>query len=692
MALRTRWWLPATTATAAVLLGTATPIASAADEPAANAGAPFIVEDGSYPDSDQVFAETGARLIRGDGGITYTSCSGPYQIKVWARGIKLDEERMCFAAPRGTGFLTVNIPGAYRIQTYERSVKASISVKDEQKTLDFAANTGKGFGEAGADQAEAVLLDMRVTGTTATTPPGASADISGLAFNGKLTIGDAKRTCSAALIDPQWVISAKSCFADNAAESNTVTAGAPKDKTTVVLGKPHLFLAGGHTSDIAQLVPHPDRDLVMARLAAPTTSITPVPLVSGAPAAGQQLTVVGFGRTQTEWVPSSRHDAAFTAGTVEATGFDLAAATPTDATVCAGDGGGPALRQTGVNTYSLAGVVSRSWQGGCLGSSETRTGAFANRVDDLGEWIVQARALAPGWKTETLVQAGTSLYQGIRLADGSWTGFTDVQTKATNIGGIRTATAAGINADTHVVALGSDGKICHTIRKADGTWGTFGHVGDVAGTLSNVTQVSAVSIGNDLHVVAVAGGKVFHTLRNATGHWTTFGDVTGAVGPIGTVTTAATASVGGELQLIAVSGGKAFHTIRNTAGQWSAWGNVASAAGTTGPITAVSMAGTGGDAQIVIATDNGTRQYHAIRKADRTWATFADLKGYLGTVTVKSLGAAHVDGELQLTATTSDNRLIHIIRHADRTWTPTTTVALQGVTGTLGTTAITGTL
>ncbi|MEF2528971.1 phospholipase D-like domain-containing protein [Streptomyces globosus] len=299
---------------------------------------------------------------------------------------------------------------------------------------------------------------------------------------------------------------------------------------------------------------------------------------------------------------------------------------------------------------------------------------------------------APGWRTSSLVGTDTGLYHGIRLADGSWTGFTDVQSKAGHINGVRTAAAAGINADTHVVALGGDGRLHHTIRKADGTWAKFGDIGAVAGTLGNVSQVSAVSIGNDLHVVAVAGGKLFHTLRNSTGHWTSFGDVSGAVGPIGTVTTAATASVGGELQLVAVSGGKAFHTIRNTAGQWTTWGNVASAAGATGLITAVSMAGTDGDAQIVIATDNGTRQYHTIRKADRTWSPFGDLKDHLGTVTVTALSAAHVDGELQLTATTADNKLLHSIRHSDRTWTPATAVALQGVSGKLGTTAITGTL
>ncbi|MFI8106849.1 trypsin-like serine protease, partial [Streptomyces sp. NPDC086023] len=485
---------------------------------------------------------------------------------------------------------------------------------------------------------------------------------------------------------------AKHCFADNPADTTTVTAGAPKDKTTVTVGRTDLTTSGGHTTDIVELVPHADRDLVMARLAKPAANVTPVALSTTAPAAGQDITVVGFGRTKTDWVPSKLHSATFATGASDTSGFLISPKAPADATICQGDAGGPAIR-TENGKPALVGITTRAGHNGCLDATNTTTGAYETRTDNLREWIQQTRALAPGWKAETLVQAGTSLYQGIRLADGSWTGFTDVQTKATSIsGGVRTAAAAGINADTHVVALGGDGKIYHTIRKADGTWGNFGDVGAVAGALGNVTQLSAVSIGNDLHVVAVASGKVFHTLRNATGHWTSFGDVGGAVGPIGTVTTAAIASVGGELQLIAVSGGKGYHTIRNTAGQWSTWGNVASAAGTTGPITSVSMAGTGGDAQIVIATDNGTRQYHAIRKADRTWAAFGDLKDYLGTVTVKSLGAAHVDGELQLTATTSDSKLLHIIRHADRTWTPTTTVNLQGVTGTLGTTTITGTL
>ncbi len=694
--VRIRSMLPTAIAVAAVAVGVPAPLASASDPEMpvpvpVEAGAPFAVEDGSYPFRADILASTGAHLIEGDGHIVQTDCAGGHHIMVWARNLLTNESRICFKAA-DTGYLKVNIPRAYRIETNDRDVKAAVSIEQTTENLTVPRDTSKGFGEADpADPKQAVLLELRVTGSGSDTPPGASADIKGLGFNGKLLIGETRR-CSAALVDRDWVLTAKSCFADKPAESNTVAAGAPKEKTTVVLGKPHVNLLGGHTTEIVQLVPHPDRDLVMARLDKPATHITPVRLATEAPAEGRRLTVSGFGRTKTDWAPGTRHEGTFTTGAVTAEGFAVAPQAAAEDTVCAGDAGGAALRQDGINAYTLFGITSRSWQGNCLAGTEPRTGAFATRVDDIAPWTAEARALAPGWKTETLVQTTAGLYQGIRLADGTWTGFTDVQAKAGDLGGVRTATAAGINADTHVVALATNGTIHHTIRKSDGTWAPFGNVGDVAGVLGSVTQLTSVSTGNDLHLLAVADGKLFHVLRKADGTWTRFGEVAGAAGPIGTVTAAASANVGGELQVIAVSGGKAFHTIRNTAGSWSTWGNVAHAAGPTGPITAVSMAGTGGDAQIVIATDNGTRQYHAIRKADRTWTTFGDLKDYLGTDTVNSLGAAHVDGALQLTATTSDGKLLHIIRRPDGTWSPITRVPLRGVVGTPGTTAAAGTL
>ncbi|MFJ7160005.1 trypsin-like serine protease [Streptomyces sp. NPDC101118] len=690
--MRIHRWLAAATATAAVVLGAPVQTASAETVPPANAGAAFAVEDGAYPFRSAVLAATGADLIAGDGNITHTSCSGPYQIMVWARNLLTSDSRICFRAGR-TGSLTVSIPRAYRIETVGRDLNANISIDGETSNLTVPRDTTKGFGEADpADPKRAVLLQLNVTGSSAPVGAGQPIGTDAIAYHAQLNVGGGKRFCSAALVDPSWVIAAKSCFADKPAESNTVSDGAPKDDTTVTVGRKLLTVLGGHTSKITKLVTRADRDLVMAQLEKPATGIAPLALSRTAPAAGETLTVGGYGRTASEWAPHELHTAEFTAGTASATGFDI---TPkaAESTLCKGDAGGPAVR-TENGKPALAGITSLTWHTDCLDgpADETRTGGFDARVDDIRDWIQQTRALTTGWKTEAVVQGGTKLYQAIRLADGTWTDAADVEAKAGTIGGVRASAVAGINGDTHVVALGGDGKVHHTVRKADGTWGSFGDVNQAASPLSNVTQLSAVSIGYELHVVAVANGRPYHTVRRQDGTWTVFGDVTGAAGPIGTVTAVATAHTAGQLQVIAVSGGKAYHTLRATNGTWTKWGDVAGAAGATGPVTAVAMAGTGSDAHVVIATDNGTQQYHSLRKGDGTWTPFGNLTPYLGQITVKSLGAGSVDGELQLAATTADGKVLHTTRRANGTWATTAPVALDGLTGTLGGIALAGTL
>ncbi|MEU3750701.1 MULTISPECIES: S1 family peptidase [Streptomyces] len=500
------------------------------------------------------------------------------------------------------------------------------------------------------------------------------------AYTVKLNIGDEtnSRGCTGTLVDASWVLTAASCF--GATPGAEVPAGKPALKTVVTLGD-------ARTVEVSELAPRADRDVVLARLATPATGIAGVKRATTAPATGAELTAAGFGRTKTEWAPEKLHTGTFT--TDSSTSTTLAVTGKGTDVLCKGDTGGPLLNAAG----ELVGVNSRSWQGGCLEvpATETRTGAVSARTDDLGEWIDEHRSRTSGWKTATAVQSGNSVYQGIRLPDGSWTGFTDVQSKAGNLGGIRSSAVVGMNGDTHVLAISGSGDLFHTIRKEDGTWGSFGYVFGETGALANLTQVTAVNIGYDLHVVAVADGKVFHTVRNASGHWTRFGDVAGVAGPIGKVTTAAVTSAGGQIQVTAVSGGKAYHTVRNTTGHWVGWGDVAGVLGSTGPVTGVTMAGTGGDAQIVLATDNGTRQYHAIRYADGSWSPLGDLKPILGTVTAKSVAAASVNGEFQLAVTTADDKALHTIRHADRTWDTPVTVPLQGLPAAPGSLAITAT-
>ncbi|MEV7730455.1 S1 family peptidase, partial [Streptomyces sp. NPDC087917] len=295
----------------------------------------------------------------------------------------------------------------------------------------------------------------------------------------RLTIGDesSSRACSGTLVDASWILTAASCFATT--PGTAVPAGKPALKTTATL-------SDGKAVDVIELAPRTDRDVVLGRLAAPASGIAGVKRAAAAPAAGADLTAVGFGRTKTEWVPEALHTGVFTATDADATTVTITGK-GTDA-LCKGDTGGALLNAAG----ELVAVNSRSWQGGCLGTAatETRTGAVSARVDDLAEWIDGYRSRIPGWKTETLVQSGSSLYQGIRLPDGSWTGFTDAQAKAGNIGGIRSGTASGINGDTHVLAISNSGGLFHTIRKQDGAWGQFGDVFAATNALGNLTQVT----------------------------------------------------------------------------------------------------------------------------------------------------------------------------------------------------------
>lgn len=187
-------------------------------------------------------------------------------------------------------------------------------------------------------------------------------------YTAQLRIGenDATRGCSGVLVSKQWMLTAANCFA--ATPGAEVPAGKPALKSTATLGKQSV--------DIVEVVPRNDRDVVMARLSQPIANVTPVTLSGVAPAPGETLTGVGFGRTKTVWVPDAPHTGSFRVDSADAT---TTAVTGTDgAAICQGDTGGPLLRVKD-GKAELVALHSRSWQGGCLASQETRTGAVDAR-------------------------------------------------------------------------------------------------------------------------------------------------------------------------------------------------------------------------------------------------------------------------------------------------------------------------
>jgi hypothetical protein len=189
------------------------------------------------------------------------------------------------------------------------------------------------------------------------------------------------RACTGALIDPQWVVTASSCFPENAQQ-----AGVPAKPATATVGRTNLTTTTGQVVRIAGLVPRPDRNLVLAKLGSPITDVAPIPLATTAAASGSAVKVAGFGRTATEWVPDQLRVAPLLAAA--ATDTTLALTSDTGIDTCLGDAGGPAMREAN-GRLELVGVHSASWQHGCLAVTETRQGSTESRVDNIADWIVQ---------------------------------------------------------------------------------------------------------------------------------------------------------------------------------------------------------------------------------------------------------------------------------------------------------------
>ena len=222
-------------------------------------------------------------------------------------------------------------------------------------------------------------------------------------FAARVQVGEKPgRACSGALVAPQWVVTARSCFV---VDGRLPVLGTPTEATAVTVGRTDLAATTGQVLKANRLVPHQDRDLLLVRLSSPVRDVPPVRLATAAPLDGEQLRVLGFGRTRTEWVPDHLHGASVTVGGVGAATVDLSPVEAGAATVCKGDAGGPTVRTAG-GTVELIGIHYTSGQQGCLDSDGTEPGAVDTRVDDIASWIAGATATTCDASTGVVDQAG----------------------------------------------------------------------------------------------------------------------------------------------------------------------------------------------------------------------------------------------------------------------------------------------
>ncbi|MDT8915120.1 ricin-type beta-trefoil lectin domain protein [Amycolatopsis sp. PS_44_ISF1] len=240
----------------------------------------------------------------------------------------------------------------------------------------------------------AVMAAATAAGLVLSTPAqaisgGTAAPDGTYAFTGRLDVGQPGidgRACSATLIDPSWIITTSTCFADTSLHS-----GPPPKPATVTFSRATPTSTRA-VRGVSYLIPRTDRNVTLALLDTPVTGITPAPLGSTGPVVGESLTGVGYGRTSDTWLPEQARIASFTVNATTGTTATLTGANGVD--TCKGDAGGPALRQSAAKTELVA-VHSTSWQHGCLTVGETRQGSVESRVDDLTGWVQQQLASTP---------------------------------------------------------------------------------------------------------------------------------------------------------------------------------------------------------------------------------------------------------------------------------------------------------
>ncbi|MFF4498313.1 trypsin-like serine protease [Streptomyces sp. NPDC001546] len=109
------------------------------------------------------------------------------------------------------------------------------------------------------------------------------------AFTAKINLGE-QQACSGALVDPQWIITAAGCFA---VDGKPAQIGKPAVATTVTVGRTDLTTTSGAVVDASYVIPHPDRDIAMVRLAKPVNGVVPAKVATTAPAASDKLIASG---------------------------------------------------------------------------------------------------------------------------------------------------------------------------------------------------------------------------------------------------------------------------------------------------------------------------------------------------------------------------------------------------------------
>ncbi|MEV6287083.1 hypothetical protein [Kribbella sp. NPDC051770] len=311
----------------------------------------------------------------------------------------------------------------------------------------------------------------------------------------------------------------------------------------------------------------------------------------------------------------------------------------------------------------------------------TRLGAFT-----------PAAAAPADFDAQVLVgQANGLLMRRTRAGDGTWD--SSWEQLDTTGGTLYRVSAAGLSADTHLVAAHNTGAPSHgVLAGSDGSWTGFTPIPSQSGPTTGAPHVAVTSLGSELHVFGASerGTALFHTVRSSAGSWQ---ERWTTLRSFGTITRVATTRVGTTIDTAVLAGGKLLHAIRSSSGTWTGWGNIETSAGTiANGVLDVALAGIGSQLHVLVVSGS-SEVYHAVRRADATWQRFRKVT-VLANYRPMAISAANVGGELQvgiIDLAASGQIVRHTIRRSDGSWATVRTVNATGLTAAPGVLALAGT-
>ncbi|NKQ55864.1 trypsin-like serine protease [Amycolatopsis sp. K13G38] len=186
--------------------------------------------------------------------------------------------------------------------------------------------------------------------------------------------------CSAALIAPQWIITAGHCFHD--VDRNPVSGPVPY-ATSVLLGTTAQEDGAGETRNVTEVRQSGKNDVALAKLDKPVTDIEPLSVDGSAPTVGQRVTLAGWGSlTSTNPAPSTKlQQGIMRVSEVAATSVGVVGLAPRRTTsACPYDSGAPYFVPDGDGGK----LVSVESTGPDCPHADAET---TSRVDVIADWI-----------------------------------------------------------------------------------------------------------------------------------------------------------------------------------------------------------------------------------------------------------------------------------------------------------------